>query len=673
MPLDESYLYATAILASANSGSSTSAAAPTDPTTAPSTAGSTGTYSEASVPTVTSSLDASITNLGYDRCHSLGHVGSKKLVPTLLFPGYQQNKTQFSQTLKRRMADYVGPTGLAPLVIAINSRGRVAGGTIDYVRDRQDRRDCLAHAVSTVGLSNVFGSGESCVVVGYSTGCLDALLYACTFPDRVLAVVLYYPNFDLGVDPADSYWALQDATQRSYMTSQIGDRAQGAVGALDPYLVRNPIDAIARIVNLPNAPHVWVMGDRTEYPGLPLPNPDRLIAALLAIPGNTGKIHIHITQSGDSNRILHDSGADGAGSIYAERYWATTVLTSTTEWLMPREAPSTGLRLLGWMCTRSTTTADNTARPGFEIWTGTVTAPKTNSAGGRLHVCEFRYWDTGRQFVFDPVTSQNGYLQVIRDADNRTYTLTAGTRLNVNLNVSATITDFADIGFAHDYKGGVGVTGTTQVTAWADQIGSSNFTQSAGTTCPSTATDANSKNVLRFSGASSQYLVLNSLLINPTADFTVCMVVSKTNTTGGYVFEASHHGSLAVCNVGYGSSVSNNNYKVDSGSYGYANTNGLGGQAFSQTTPHFIALMRKNGVFYMSFDGSSWSKSSVTADTFTLTGTNTTTIGCGWANGGGAFWQFWTGDVYEVATKNGATSEADITSAWSLMKMRWQF
>ena len=75
----------------------------------------------------------------------------------------------------------------------------------------------------------------------------------------------------------------------------------------------------------------------------------------------------------------------------------------------------------------------------------------------------------------------------------------------------------------------------------------------------------------------------------------------------------------------------------------------------------------------MSFDGSNWSKSSVTADTFTTTGTNTTSIGAGWADGGGAFWQFWTGDVYELATKDGATSEADITSAWALMKTRWQF
>ena len=672
MPLDESYVYASLILASANNGGS-STVAPTDPVTAPSTSGATGTYSEASVTTVTSTLDGAITNLGYDRCHSLGHVGSKKLVPTLLFPGYQQNKTQFSQTLKRRLADYVGPTGLAPLVIAVNSRGRVAGGTIDYVRDRQDRRDCLAHAVSAVGLANVFGSGESCIVVGYSTGCLDALLYACTFPDRVLAVVLYYPNFDLGVDPADSYWALQDTTQRAYMISQIGDRAQGAAAAIDPYLVRNPIDAMARIVALPNGPHVWVLGDRTEAPLVPLPNPDRLVAALLAVPGNTGKIHIQITQTGSSNRILHDEAADGAGSIYAERYWATTVLTSTAEWLMPRESPSTGLRLLGWMSTRSVTASDSTARPGFEIWTGTVTAPKTNSAGGRIHVCEFHYWDTGRQFIFDPVTSQSGYLQVIRDADDRSYTLTAGTKLNVNLNVSATITEYADIGFAHDFKGGVGVTGTTQVTAWADQIGALTFTQSAGTTCPAATTDANGKALLRFAGASSQYLVLNSLLINPTADFTVCMVVSKTNVTGGFVFEVSHHGTYGVCNIGYNSGVSANNYKVNAGTYGYANTNGLGGQTWTQTTLHFVALMRKNGVFYMSLDGSNWSKSAVVADTFTTTGTNTTSIGAGWADGGGAFWQFWTGDVYEVATKNGATSEADITSAWALMKSRWQF
>lgn len=670
MPLDEGYSRSSVILAASTT------TPPSDPTTAPSTAGASGTYSEATA-TVTSTLDSSITNLAYDRCANAGHAGTSKGVPFLLFPGFSQTKSQFTQAMKRRLADYVDPvSGRAPFVLGISSRGRGTGGTIDYVRDRQDRDDCVKHAVAAVGASNLFASGRGVVVIGYSTGCLDALLYACTFPDSVLAIVLYYPNFDLGVDPADSYWALQSTTQRTtYLVPQVGDRAQGSAAAIDPYLARNPIDAIARIVALPGGPHIWILGDRTEAPAVPIPNPDRLAAALRAVPGAISKTHVHITQAGDVNRILHDAGVDGAGTIYSERFWVTTVLAGAAEWSMPREAPPNGLRLLGWMRTRTITGSVNPSddRPGFEVWTGTVVNPKANAAGGRLHACEFRYWDTGRQFTFDPVTSQNGYLQVLRDASNRSYDLTAGSKLILNLNVSMAITAFADLGFQHEWKGGVGVTGTTQVTNWADQIGALAFTATAGTTCPATATDADGKALLRFDATSSQKLLLNQLLVDPTKDFTICMVVNKTNATAQFILEMSHHGTAAVLNIAYTSGVTSSNHKNDAGTYATLNTNGIGGQPFSQNAKHFVVLMRKNGADYISIDGSAWSLSTVPSDSFTTTGTNTTTIGCGWANGGGAYWQFLTGDVYHLVSKDSATGEADLLAGWKLAKDTWTF
>ena len=644
---------------------------PTDPSSAISTTGASGTYSEATVTNVTSSLDSSITSLSYDRCHDTGHAGSHKLVPTILFPGFGQAKSQFSTTLKRRMASYVGNSGLAPLVVAVSSRGRSpASGTIDYARDTQDRFDCLDHAVAAVGSSNVYGSGQSAILIGYSTGCFDALLAACRCPDRVLAVILYYPNFDLGVDPADSYWTLQSSSVRTNLTSTIGDRATGSATALDPYVARNPIDAIARIVALPNAPHIWVLSDRTEAPTIGLPSPDRLVAALKVIPECAAKTHVHITQTGDSNRILHDEGADGAGSIYAERYYFPTVLANAQEWMMPRESPASGLRLLGWMKTRSITGSTNPYddRTGFEIWTGANTSPKTDSAGGKLHACELTYLDAGRQFVLDPVTSQNGYAQVLRDSDTRSFVLTAGSKLNVNLNVSTTISAVSTLGFTHEFRSDVGVTGTSPVTAWADQIGALSFT-SSGSTAPVTATDGDSKTLLRFSAASSQLMLLNSLIVDPTQDFTICMVVNKTNSTAQHFLGVSHHGTLAELSLKFTSGVDGAQLLSDS----FVKLAETGAQLMSINAKHFLALMRKNGVLYQSIDGSAWSKATILAGTFTTTGTNTTTIGAGWANSGGAYWQYLTGDVYQLFTKQSATSEADLLSAYALMKSRWTF
>lgn len=647
---------------------------PTDPTADISTTGATAFYSEAAVTTITSSLDPSITNISYDRCHNIGHEAVGKLVPTILYPGFGQQKSQFSTTVKRRIANYVGTDGYAPLVIAVNSRGRGStSGTIDYVRDTQDRFDALEHAASAVG-SNVFGGGRSAILIGYSTGCLDALLAACRCPDRVLGIVLYYPNYDLGVDPLDSYWAMQTSAIRANLISQIGDRGTGSTEALDPYLARNPIDAITRIIAAPGGPHIWILGDRTESPIVPIPNPDRLAAILQSIPEAKDKTHVQITQSDSSNRILHnlDAGLVSGGTLYAERYFWPTLLNNVAEWSLPRESPAGGFRLLGWMKTRTISGSTNPIedRSGFEIWTGTASSPKSDADGGKLHVCEMNYFDTGRQFIFDPITSQNGYLEVIKDSDDRKISLTANTRSIVNLNASRTITSMTDLGCTHEFRSDLGVTGTTTVTNWVDQIGALAFTASANH--PATATDSDNKTLIRFVSASSQKLTCTSLLEDPTADFTIFMVVNKSNTTAQWFLAMSHHGSLAEISLRYASTVDVADYINDSGTHG-AGINGIGGHVISTNAKHFLVLMRKNGLYRISLDGSYWSNATITDSTFTITGTNTTTLGAGWANSAGVYWKFLDGDIYEIASRNAATSEADVLSAYALMKSRWTF
>jgi hypothetical protein len=646
--------------------------APTDPTDAIATTGATGTYSEGTVSNVVSTIDPTITTIAYARCHSLGHVGTGKLVPFLFYPGFgQAATTQISQTMRRRIADFVDPaSGRAPFCLPVNGRGHNGSGTIDYARDSYDRHDALVAAIAAVGASNFATSG--CVRIGFSTGCAEAILDACRFPDETIAVVLVYPNFDLGADPGDGYWALSNTARGSGLTAGVGDRAQGAAAAVDPYIARNGVDAIARIVALPGGPHVWILGDRTEAPTVPICSPDRLARALQEIPAAAAKTHVHITQSGDANRILHNTDFSGSdvtgGTLYAERYWVPTVLANAADWLMPRKSPAGDLRLLGWMKTRSASD-----RPGFEVWTGPNTAPRSAAgAGGRLHAGEFFYDDIGKRFRVTAHTSQNGYLEVLRDSEDRSVALTAGTPCQVDLNVSAVITAMTDLAYTHEFRADAGVTegggAGTGVTAWADQIGALSATE--GTNKPALTTDADGKLYIGFTAASSHKLVISSLAVDPTQDFTIAVVANKTDTAQGWILALSHHGSLAELNLNYSSAVDSVSYVTDAN--GNALSANVGGHTWSQNAKHLLMLMRKSGVLYESMDGSPWSKANIT-DSFTTSGSNTTSFGAGWANGAGAYWKFLTGRIHNVALKQAASGDSEPGSVWALMKTRWTF
>ena len=645
-----------------------SATPPTDNTGSIPTIGATGVFTEVDVTNVTSSIDSSITDIGYKRCHDNGHAAPQKLIPVLLFPGFTSSgRAEFPDAMTQRMAGYVDPvSGRAPLVIKTQTRGRGNGGTIDRCRDAQDALDILDHAAAAVG-ANVYGTAGqvSAICIGYSTGALDALNFAARFPDRCLGVVCYYPNYDLGVDPDDSYYRKQTNGNRVTIAAQrqpAGDvRLTPGAASIDQYLACNAIDAVPRIMAIPGGPHVWVIGD-TDDPEI-LPTRERLRDALQSIPAAKAKAHIHITATGDSNRVLHGDGDNSAAAQYAERYYFPYLLANAAEWTMPRTSPAAGLRLLGWTKTKR-----------FEIWLGRNSSPKTDGTyGGRDHAAEFEYDDTIRKFTVRPVTSLNGYCQTIRDGDNRNTAITSGTKTTIDLNVSRTITAVTDVGYEHSFRTDLGVTNSSGVTNWADQIGALAFTASVNK--PSYTTDINGKNIIRFNSASSQKLILGSLLVNPLQDFTISFVASKTSSGDNYGMELSHHGSSAIIPVRLSSSpTAISSFTTDVGGNGIANVNGVGnGQVFTLNTPHVFTLMRKGGYLYSTVDDQLWGKSAFTSSAFTLTGTVETALGCGWANGGGVYWKFFDGDFYEVDSKQSAISDADLISYVALMKSRWAF
>jgi hypothetical protein len=129
---------------------------------------------------------------------------------------------------------------------------------------------------------------------------------------------------------------------------------------------------------------------------------------------------------------------------------------------------------------------------------------------------------------------------------------------------------------------------------------------------------------------------LNQFLVDPTKDFTIFVTCTKTNTTLGSFLELSHHGTLARVGMEYNSTVDTGYAFNDAGAWAIANSNGVGGHIISQNNIHVIVLMRRDNSLWIGTDCSPLSKSPYVSNIFTVTAPNTTSLGAGWANSGGA-------------------------------------
>jgi len=498
---------------------------PTDPTAELTT--ETGTFTSATA-TIASSIDASITDLAYKRVHL---PGATEYVPLVVIPGFAQSYAAgFTDAFLERLASYRDPdTGRAFLVIAVTTRGRGNGGTEDCARSSYDIADMLDHAVSASGL-DVFGSGKSAVLSGYSTGSHGALLFMRRFPDRVLGVVCNWPNFDF-LDAKDGYYALVSETQRTnYLDVWLGDLRLRTAAVVNKYRAANPIDRLGEFLALDGAPHLWVFADDGDPATVPLPHHDRLIEAAQAFPAGAAITHVHVSDSGDSVRYRHDGGISSTATIYSERMWVPAMLGSS---LVERVFPRSGrVRVLGFLETRRDV---STGRPGFAVWLGANTGPRgdvytdaVTQCGGQGYVADLEYDDSGTTYRLDLRTTVSGHAQVIRHLDDRRQAITAGTPLLVDLSVAPTYADLEAAGMEHDFNAETGLTGSAPVTAWADQIGALTFTAVAG---PAVGTDGDGADYLGFTSGSSQYMSMSSLAFDPRRDFTLVLVVNRPTRT----------------------------------------------------------------------------------------------------------------------------------------------
>jgi pimeloyl-ACP methyl ester carboxylesterase len=719
----------------------------TDPTDDPTTVD--GTATVVTVTGRTSSIDPStVTAL---RCRYAWVNDGSELVPIALLAGFAGVDTEFPDAKIQRIAKYKHPvTGRRYLPIAVTMRGRLTpttpdAGGVDCVRDSTDIADILDHVVSLVGASSVFGSGKSCILAGFSTGAHDALLFARRFPDRVLGLILQWPNFDF-LDATDGYYAIVgEATRTNYLDVWLGDLRTrpnaSAAYVLNHYRACDPISGLGEFLALEGAPPVWIIADADD-PAVPLPDHQRLIQACQTMRSGSGQTHVHVSTSASAYRYRHNEAHASAGNIWSERLWAMPLLgPELAEWRFPRAGK---LRVLGYLETRA-----DTDRPGFKAWLGAATAPRTSNVGGQGFVADLEYDDCAREYRFTPITTQSGYAQILRAADDRSVVLTAGTPLRIDLNEAPAFADMAAAGMAHDFTAEAGTHGTAIVSSIDDQIGALVFyaptvvgttnagaaglygaggtlnglniklnvggagettlvlngatntassaalltaihgqwadvtativathlvlTNDAGgsivvgagtanaalgltagtyTNAPTLGTDGDGKKYLSFVAATKDMFLLDQLAFDPRTDFTAAFVV-YTSASSAFFFAESHHGTLAELRIARNTTVEAKYLLDGSGTYGTDSTNGIGGQAFSAGAKHVLLLRRRTvgGVSYLdvSIDGSAWDTSEILADTFTTTGTNTTTLGAGWANSGGAYWQFLTGRIYRVA------------------------
>jgi hypothetical protein len=334
-------------------------------------------------------------------------------------------------------------------------------------------------------------------------------------------------------------------------------------------------------------------------------------------------------------------------------------------------------------CRGQTDPRDN--RYGIEIWTAPSAADcKASSTGGTIHALELEY---DGHFAFDPITSQNGRYQILSRWNDRRGSFTAGTRFAVDLNRAPTIAStIAELGFAHAfYSDEPGtITGAAPVTAWGEAAGFGALSFGNDSTAPATTTDGDGVTCIQFVATSSlvgDHMRTANLIANTSADFVIVGVVAKTNTTAdqhALTLSTTVSGKAARLSWGYGTAVDTADFFRDDGTRCIANSNGLGGHTFTASNAkHFFVLMRRtelDGVTYLyeSLDGGIFSKSAITNSTFS-TATVVTTIGSGYAPGGGVPYLHFGGRYYALASNARGMSWAELEAVRDNHKTRFVF
>lgn len=638
----------------------------TDPTAAIPTTGASGSYYTASG-TCASTITPAITDLAFDVCVDTGHLADKEIVILIVVPGLGLSKDAIDSTYKHRLASYT-MAGRAFAVVPVSLRGRGASGNQKYVKDTQDIRDIAAAAAALLEGqgATVFASGAQFIPVGYSTGGFDVAQLLSRCPEAIAgAAVVYYPNHDIGADAERGYYQLVAGTQVSadYFDTQVGARGRGLAADVAPYVARNPNLSVGRLLACRGAPRLDIYGDEDEARSVPIPPPSMFVAS--CIEGGA-KVHGRITKIGDADRILHNDGINGAGTIASEPRWVPYALANAAAWKLPRVSPPGGFIALGWWKMEAVTGSSNPAldRPGLEVWTGPNASPKSDAAGGTKHAFALEYNDAASEVSILPITAEAGYYEAYRGLDVRKGALTPGSRTRISFNESPTLAALSDV-WPDVFHASDGVTEVAlAVSNWAALAGGKSFATAANH--PALFTDGDGKLCIRFTAASSTSLIMTGAIVDVTRVFTLGFVLNERSATANkYLLEISNTGTNSHF-IMWRSTGTRVSYLLDGGS-----ASGIGASNIERTTStgakHWIVIQRTDDdILRLMVDGVVWSEAAITADTFTQTGTLKTGLGHGFASG--AVYLPSDVDYYTICASQTAIPRPLLDASWEFLK-----
>jgi pimeloyl-ACP methyl ester carboxylesterase len=609
---------------------------------------------------LTDGISAS-TQLKYRRSYKNDVAGTGNLVLTGFFPGFASDDSLYDTTFMHRVTGYVeATTGRGLLAVALTGPGRGINGSVDYRRDRWAYRYMLNHAATAEG-AKVWAAGRSRILVGMSTGALDALLYAATFPEDIAALVLIAPNWNMGYG-ANSYYDLQSASNRSLIEGQLAARLTSSAASLDTYRVVYPATAVRRLLDLPGwtAP-IFVLGDRTEAPLVPIPDPDPLVSILGTNLQNESLLRPKITASGDDNRGLHAGLPNNDGSIYFERAWFP-VVADVAEYTMPDAVEAPGLQVLGSMAFKAKTGSSNgwDNRLALEAWIGRNADAKSDATyGGKEHVADLTFDNRSGIYRFDTSitsTTTNGKIQIIggpEALDDFSHAFTAGGVCRIELAESPTITDaLTETHYSKEWSAESLSTGA--VSSWADAGATLSFVQATGSKQPVCATDGNGHKYVEFDGVDDVLLLTNNLW-DPRGDFSVEGVFNKLDSASRVIVDLARVGTLEESRIAW-NVLYNGQYLDSANAESGGEVGGTGG-----ANAIFSVLYQRHGTQHMgSVNGSAYQKGTIGNEWAGL-GTTIVSLGAGYAGSGGVAYLNAKVRVYWLRIKQG---KATSTREW---------
>jgi dienelactone hydrolase len=316
--------------------------------------------------TYASSVDAGIADLKAEFAYDTGFSRRPILV---LMHGYAEDIAQVTAAHRARFAS----RGFFVVVPGMRGRSSASGARDSSGREIQDVIDAVEDA--RAGFA-AHVDPDRVAIAGYSGGGGNALAALAKAPDYWTHVVSHFGPSDYGWR-TDSGWYYTDAGFQADLTTDVG-----AAPGTQPgwWRSRNAADALGYQLALAprgRGPRLSLYHDADDA-SVDVAQSDR-VRDVLEASRLEELLDYHRSTSLDSVRYLHGYPGDSAGVLAAEADWTARALNAQA-WKVPERGE---VLVAGFLRTRR-----------LKVWLGLTSGganPKTDAAGGKVHVARVRY------------------------------------------------------------------------------------------------------------------------------------------------------------------------------------------------------------------------------------------------------------------------------------------